>query len=79
MQRYFSDNCLNNIFTLSKEDSYHITKVMRFKIGEKIEIVYNNKTCISETISLEQNVTARIIDEIIEDTEISYNVTLVQS
>lgn len=79
MQRYFSDNCLNNIFTLSKEDSYHITKVMRFKIGEKIEIVYNNKTCISEIISLEQNVTARIIDEIIEDTEISYNVTLVQS
>lgn len=79
MQRYFSDNCLNNIFTLSKEDSYHITKVMRFKIGEKIEIVYNNKTCISEIISLEPNVTARIIDEIIEDTEISYNVTLVQS
>lgn len=79
MQRYFSDNCLNNIFTLSKEDSYHITKVMRFKIGEKIEIVYNNKTCISEIISLEPNVTARIIDEIIENTEISYNVTLVQS
>ena len=79
MQRYFSDNCLNNIFTLSKEDSYHITKVMRFKIGEKIEIVYNNKTCISEILSLEPNVTARIIDEIIENTEISYNVTLVQS
>ena len=79
MQRYFSDNCLNNIFTLSKEDSYHITKVMRFKIGEKIEIVYNNKTCISEIIGLTPVVTAKILEETLEDSEISYNVTLVQS
>ena len=79
MQRYFSDNCLNNIFTLSKEDSYHITKVMRFKIGEKIEIVYDAKTYISEIIGLTPVVTAKILEETLEDSEISYNVTLVQS
>ena len=35
MQRYFKDTDLN-IFDLSNDDSYHITKVMRNKIGEKI-------------------------------------------
>ena len=41
MQRYFC-NQDSDLFTLSRDDSYHITKVMRYNIGTKIEIVCNN-------------------------------------
>lgn len=79
MQRYFSNNYSNDIFCLSKEDSYHITKVMRLKEGNKIEIVSNDKTYISEILELTPLVRAKILEEIQEDVELSYNVTLVQS
>lgn len=79
MQRYFTNEYLNNTFTLSKEDTYHITKVMRLKVGEVIEIVYNRKVYISEIIEIDPVVSAKIVEEKTEDSEISYNVTLVQS
>ena len=46
MQRYFCNQVNNNKFTLSVDDSYHIEKVMRMKLEDKIEIVYNNETYI---------------------------------
>lgn len=79
MQRYFTSDYSNNIFTLSLEDTYHITKVMRYKLGEKIEIVYDAKTYISEIVELNPEVKAKMLEEIQEDSEISFNVTLVQS
>ena len=79
MQRYFTSDYSNNIFTLSLEDTYHITKVMRYKLGEKIEIVYDSKTYISEIVELNPEVKAKMLEEIQEDSEISFNVTLVQS
>ena len=42
MQRYFKDTNLD-LFELSVDDSYHITKVMRNKIGDKIEVVIDKK------------------------------------
>lgn len=79
MQRYFTSDYSNNMFTLSLEDTYHITKVMRYKLGEKIEIVYDSKTYISEIVELNPEVKAKMLEEIQEDSEISFNVTLVQS
>ena len=46
MQRYFCEQINNDTFTLSKDDSYHIEKVMRMKKEEKIEVVYNKETYI---------------------------------
>lgn len=46
MQRYFSNKLENNKFELSKDDLYHITKVMRMKTGDNIEVVYNNEVYI---------------------------------
>ena len=69
MQRYFTSDYSNNVFTLSMEDTYHITKVMRYKLGEKIEIVYDAKTYISEIIGLTPVVTAKILEETLEDSE----------
>lgn len=41
MQRYFCKEKVNNNFILSNDDYYHITKVMRMKTNDKIEVVYN--------------------------------------
>lgn len=46
MQRYFSNKLENDKFELSKDDLYHITKVMRMKTGDNIEVVYNNELYI---------------------------------
>ncbi|MCF0116780.1 MAG: 16S rRNA (uracil(1498)-N(3))-methyltransferase [Bacilli bacterium] len=41
MQRYFGRN-INEQIILDEEDIFHITKVMRCKVGSQIEIVINN-------------------------------------
>lgn len=46
MQRYFSKKLENNKFELNSDDLYHITRVMRMKSNDKIEVVYNNEVYI---------------------------------
>lgn len=77
MQRYFC-NCNNNKFILSKEDSYHITKVMRYDVGTKIEIVDKGILYIAEIIELTPLVIAKKIEEVPCIKEIC-NTTIVQS
>ena len=43
MQRYFSDKLKDNKFELRNDDVYHITRVMRMKSGDNIEIVCDEK------------------------------------
>jgi len=77
MQRYFCSST-NGIYTLSKEDSYHITKVMRYSIGEKLEIVDNCKLYIAEIIEISPLVIAKQMEKI-EVVDNSINVVVVQS
>ena len=77
MQRYFC-NQDSDLFTLSCDDSYHITKVMRYNIGTKIEIVCNNTLYLSEITSLTPFVVAKKIASIDNDSK-SLNVTIAQS
>lgn len=79
MQRYFTDNLNNEIFTLSLDDTYHIKKVMRMKIGENIEIVHNTNTYLAEIIQIDNIVKAKILEEIKDFNELSYKIILVQS
>lgn len=80
MQRYFNDKIDNNIVTLNQDDSYHIKKVMRMKLGEKIEVVSNKICYIAEITSLDtDNVHARIIEKKEENPEMNIKVSLVQS
>lgn len=79
MQRYFTNDFNNDIFTLSESDTYHITKVMRYKQKDKIEVVYNEKMYISEIVETSPIVQAKKITEIMENSELSLKVTLVQS
>jgi len=79
MQRYFVEKKFDNQFTLSKDDSYHVLKVMRMNIGDKIEIVSNEKVYISEITCLSPLVRAKIVEECTEDSELPISVTIAQS
>lgn len=46
MQRYFSNELIDNSFRLNDDDCYHIRKVMRMTDGDKIEVVYDSRLYI---------------------------------
>lgn len=78
MQRYFSNLNSDNEYLLSNDDSYHIKKVMRMNIGDKIEIVDNKKLFICEIKSFDP-VIASIVKSIDENNENDKKIILVQS
>ena len=78
MQRYFSNSKDNDVYTLSNDDSYHITKVMRMKINDLIEIVDDTKTYICKIISFNP-VEAKIEEKIEENNELEKKIIVVQS
>ena len=51
MQRYFASVSDTNII-LSKDDSFHLTKVMRAKLGEEILAIDNKELYLGEVVSL---------------------------
>ena len=78
MQRYFKDTN-QDIFELSQDDSYHITKVMRNIIGDLVEVVINKKLYICEIIDMNNLVTVKKKAEIETDSELDCFVTIAQS
>lgn len=78
MQRYFVETN-KEVFELSKDDSYHITKVMRNNIGDKIEVVINKKLNICEIINMDSFVTVKKVEEIETDSELPCHITIAQS
>lgn len=53
MQRYFAEKLENNKFILLDSDIHHIKNVMRGKIGDQIEVIYDNKVNICKIKNLE--------------------------
>lgn len=78
MQRYFSNLYNNNEYLLSKDDEYHIKKVMRMNIKDQIEIVDDTNTFICEIISLDP-VKAKVVEKLDENNENDKKIILVQS
>lgn len=78
MQRYFKDTNLDT-FELSNEDSYHIIKVMRNKIGDKVEVVTNKELYVCEITNLNNPVTVKRIEKIECDSELPCHITIAQS
>lgn len=66
MQRYFVNEFDNNTFKLNEDDTYHITKVMRMKVKDSIEVVYNNELYICEINSFTPYVTCSILEKVNE-------------
>lgn len=79
MQRYFTNQRINNIITLSENDSYHITKVMRMNIHDRVEVICNQKLLITEIVELKPLVKVNVINEVIEQNVLKYDITIVQS
>lgn len=63
MQRYFVKEKDNNIFILNEDDSYHITKVMRMNLQDKVEIIYDNCLYIAKITKLSNKVECEIIEK----------------
>ena len=78
MQRYFKTTDLDT-FELSSDDSYHITKVMRNKIGDNIEVVIDKKLYICEITKISDLVTVKKVQEVECDSELSCYITIAQS
>lgn len=78
MQRYFSNHLNNNIFTLIKNDSYHIQKVMRMQKDDLIEIVYQNEVYLTKIIEFDP-VKSLIIKKNDTYNELDKKITICQS
>ena len=76
MQRYFAD-VINNEVILSQDDIFHLTKVMRCKVGESVEIV-NNSTHVAyfAVIDSINPLKIHVQEPILKDSELDKNVTL---
>lgn len=53
MQRYFCKVKDDNKFRLSMEDSYHVKTVMRMKLGDLIEVVYEDEVYLCKIIKID--------------------------
>lgn len=76
MQRYFSKELKNDKFTLSDDDLYHITKVMRMKTGSLIEVVYEHEVYIC-TLDITDKVDAFIKEKRLANNEDQNEVALI--
>lgn len=75
MQRYFVEKKEDNYLVLATSDLHHIKNVMRNKIGDKIEAIYNEKLYICQIESLD-NTKVKIISEESENHELNTNITI---
>lgn len=80
MQRYFvnKEQINNNIVNIDINDSHHITNVMRMELNDQVTVCDNDKTYLCKIVSLGKHVKLEIIDNIIENPELSQNITIAQ-
>ena len=76
MQRYFSKIKKDYKFELKNDDIYHITKVMRMKDKDKVEVVYNSTVFICE-VNVNELPFVSIKEEVPNHNVNNYKVTLI--
>ena len=74
MQRYFVSYD-NGKIVFNEQDIFHIQKVMRNKVGDEIEIVYDNKAFLVAIDNLNP-LNVHIINPILNDSELPHELTL---
>jgi len=75
MQRYFIKEKKDNYLILDETDLHHIKNVMRNKVGDKIECIYQEKLYICQIEEL-SNSKIKIIEECMDDNEIMGDITI---
>lgn len=79
MQQYFvKDNYSKQNFILSKDDSFHITRVMRKKIGDKVFVAFSdNKRYVCELVKVDvEGVEIYPLEEVEYSTELDVDITI---
>lgn len=79
MQRYFAKELVDDTFTLSKEDTYHIVTVMRLNINDLVEVVYKEEMYICQIISLCNLIKVQIVNKVVNNYSKRPNITICQS
>ena len=75
MQRYFAKERIADEFVLYDSDLHHIKNVMRYKLNDQIEVVYDDITYIC-AIKRITPLTLKIIDILKEDKEMKVDLTV---
>lgn len=75
MQRYFVTQRNEEHLILETSDLHHIKDVMRNKVNDKIECVFQEKVYLCEIENINSN-SVKIIEEIKEEHELSFDVTI---
>ncbi len=75
MNRFFVETKVDNEFHISKQDSVHLSKVLRLKPMDKVEVVYENRLYKGEIVS---SGVIKEIEEIPVNSEPIREVTLFQ-
>lgn len=75
MQRYFASVIGTNVL-LSEEDAFHLTKVMRARKGEEIEVVNEDIPYLCKITELKP-LTIKVVEKIKEKRELPNDVTLI--
>lgn len=75
MQRYFVSNKEDNYLTLDNSDIHHIKNVMRNRVGDRIECIYNKKLYICEIEDL-SSPKVKIIEQLDDNNESRLDVTI---
>ena len=78
MQRYFAKDKVNEKLILYDTDIHHIKHVMRRKINDEIEVIYNKKLYLCKIINLEP-LELQILTTIEENNELNINLTIAVS
>lgn len=78
MQRYFAKEKITDEFILSEKDLHHIKNVMRGKINDNLEVVYENKVYLCKITQLTP-LKLTILNTYSEDRESNINLTIAVS
>ncbi|HMM00592.1 MAG TPA: RsmE family RNA methyltransferase [Bacilli bacterium] len=76
MQRYFVQDIKNNQeIAFTREDEFHILRVMRFKVHQRLEVVFENKLFLGEIINVNP-LKAIVREPLFENSENESDVTI---
>ena len=75
MQRYFAKSKENDNFILYDTDIHHIKNVMRYTLGDEIEVIYENIVYICKIRNINPLI-LEIINKITEDREMNINISI---
>lgn len=79
MQRYFVKKIKDSIVYFYEDDFTHITKVMRFKIGDEIIVIYDDISYLATITNLHPYVSAKTIKTISNNNELQTTIDLFQA